>query len=119
VHAVTFNTIKSLSIRTSCNVTACLEELERLTMATSAHLERAGGIRFRNEVIGVSFRLFGLRGVAAVAAIAGDSAAAVSAGLEYRDDRVVRLLTMTRRTSVLALASNRRGSAKDRHTRKQ
>lgn len=113
VDAVTFHTIKPRCIRTSRNVAAALEELERLAMTTTTHLERAGGIWFPDETIGVSFRLFSLRGIAPVAAVASYSAAAVSACLEYREDRVLLLLTMTRRAVVLALASDWVGIVKE------
>lgn len=113
VDAVTFHTIEPRRIWTSRDVATALEELERLAMTTTTHLERAGGIWFPDETIGVSFRLFSLRGIAPVAAVASYSAAAVSACLEYREDRVVLLLTMTRRAVVLALASDWVGSVKE------
>jgi hypothetical protein len=96
MYSVTLHTIEPRRIRTNRNVTAALEELERLAMTTPAHLERAGRIGFPNEMIGMTFRLFSLRGIAPVAATASDTAAPMSAGLKNRNDRVVFLLTMTR-----------------------
>jgi hypothetical protein len=100
-------------------VTARFEELERLTMTTPAHLERCWCVELGDEMSGVSFRLFGLRRVSTVTAIARYSNFAVGACLKYCDDRVVILLTMTRRAVVLVLASNRSGASKDRHSGKQ
>ena len=61
VHPVTFNTIEPRRVRASRNVTAALEELERLRVTLAAHLKSRGGIGLRDEVFGVCFGFLRLR----------------------------------------------------------
>ena len=79
MYSVTFNTIQPRSIRSSGDVVTRLEELERLAMTTPAHLERGWCVELGNEMTRVSFRLFGLRNVSTVTAIARYTNSAVSA----------------------------------------
>lgn len=74
--------------RTVCCLGEGLVVLERLMMATPAHLKRARCIWFPNETVRVSFRLITLRRVAAVTAIAGNAVATVRARLKYRYDLI-------------------------------
>src|SRR5882724_11451085 len=67
VNSVAFNTIKPRRVRTSRDVPAAPEKLERLTMTLAAHLERRGCIRSCDEITSMSFVLFRLRRIAAVA----------------------------------------------------
>lgn len=81
MHAVTFDTIEPAHIRPSREVTAVLEELERLPVTPPAHLQSRARVGSRDEATRVSLELFRLRSVAAVAALATDIHPAVCAGL--------------------------------------
>jgi len=58
MHSVTFRAIQPCSVWSRRYVTAVLEELERLPMTLSAHLERPRRIRPGDKLSGVSLALF-------------------------------------------------------------
>ena len=88
VHAVAFNTIEPRRVRASRNVTAALEELERLRVTLAAHLKSRGGIGPGDEVSGVCFSFLRFRGISAVTAVASDAHLSVRARLIKAHDLI-------------------------------
>lgn len=86
VNSMAFDAIKPRRVRASRDVPAAPEKLERPTMTLAAHLERRGCIRSCDEITSVSFVLFRLRRIGAVATIAPDTRAAVCAGFIDRNN---------------------------------
>ena len=113
--SVAFHTIEPRRVRASSNVSAAFEELERLAMTAAAHLERGGGIRFGSEVVGVRFRLFNLRGIPAVTAVATYACTAMRTRLKDRNDLAgyIFLHAMTGNAVVFALCGDLGVDVKD------
>ncbi len=82
MNSVTFRAIEPGCVGPSGDVTAFLEELDRLTVTGPAHIEYRGRIGSGHKVTRVRFILVRLRGVSAVAPVAPDARAAVGAGLK-------------------------------------
>ena len=112
---MTLDAVKPACIGPRCDVAALFEKLERLTMTLAAQLESRGRIRSSDEATCVSFSLFGLRRIAAVAAAATDARSAVCAGFKNRHDlaRRIRLSAMACSAIVLVLGNDRPGFVKE------
>jgi hypothetical protein len=87
---VTLDAIEPACVGSNRHVPTGFEQLQWLAMTLTAHLERGGCIRSCDKAAGVRTGFFGLRRIAAVAAVAPNAYATMGAGFIYRHNLVCR-----------------------------